>query len=465
MSSGDEERASLPAWSESAHDGDTETASVFDAVPTGHATPERFLVVRKNDEVTLLDLPQTGQWIVGRAEDADVSIDDKRVSFRHARLTIAANVLYVEDLGSHNGTRLNGQILGSARALAGIGDVLEIGCAQIVVAARAKRAERIAPSTDDDPCDVVLADAEMARVYGSARKVAQMTTTVLILGETGSGKDVLAERIHAWSSRAEKPFVRINCAGIPDALLESELFGYERGAFTGADRRRLGYFEAATEGTIFLDEIGELSPSAQVKLLHVLEKRTVTRLGGTTSLPIDVRIVCATHRDLQALVNDGRFRADLYFRISPFVVRIPPLRERKTEIPLLADTFVRQFASEMHLPLPPIAPDAIEMLRARDWPGNVRELRNAVEHAFAMAQGSPIEIAHFSEELRAPLSPKRSPRRLVKIERDAIEEALTAEGGNQTRAAARLGMPRRTLVYKLAQYRREDAHDAEDVDD
>src|SRR5262249_1121783 len=156
--------------------------------------------------------------------------------------------------------------------------------------------------------DVVLADPEMAKLYASVRKVARMPTTVLILGETGSGKDVLAQRLHSWSPRASKPFVRINCAGIPESLLESELFGHERGAFTGAARRKAGYFEAANGGTVFLDEIGELTAGAQVKLLHVLENRTVTRLGGTTPIPIDVRVVCATHRDLSALVADERFR-------------------------------------------------------------------------------------------------------------------------------------------------------------
>jgi transcriptional regulator with PAS, ATPase and Fis domain len=288
-----------------------------------------------------------------------------------------------------------------------------------------------------------------------------MPTTVLILGEAGSGKDVLAQRVHVWSTRALQPFVRINCAGIPESLLESELFGYERGAFTGADRRKVGYFETANGGTIFLDEIGELSEGAQVRLLHVLENRTVTRLGGTTPNPIDVRVVCATHRDLQTLVAEERFRADLYYRISPFVLHVPPLRQRLTEMELLANVFVRQLAAQVGSPQPMIAPDAIALLMRYDWPGNVRELRNAVEHAFVMAEGASIRKEHFAPQFRGTGAANRQAstsgpirQRLMAVELQTINEALAAEGGNQTRAAQRLGIPRRTLVYKLAQYRR-----------
>jgi DNA-binding NtrC family response regulator len=351
--------------------------------------------------------------------------------------------------------------LQKGRARIDTGDVIEVGGCQLVVATRTGRVLATRSTSDESAgvVDIVIADPEMARLYASVRKVARMATTVLILGETGSGKDVLAQRLHLWSPRASAPLVRINCAGIPESLLESELFGYERGAFTGAERRKVGYFEAANGGTVFLDEIGELTQSAQLRLLHVLENRTVTRLGGTAPLPIDVRVICATHRDLQALVATARFRADLFYRISPFVVNVPPLRQRPTEIELLANVFARQFAEQNDAPPPTIAPEAMTMLMGYPWPGNVRELRNAIEHAFVMAEGSAIRREHFAVPIRAfgqkkPPSIKAARDSFLEDERKTIEAALTAEGGNQTRAAGRLGMSRRTLVHKLAGYRR-----------
>jgi transcriptional regulator with PAS, ATPase and Fis domain len=448
-----------------AHEGETDVAPVGE--PESNVTdadrPSTFLIVRSGDRTTFLNLTDPGEWTVGRGSEAQVVVDDRQVSRRHATLRLSGGVLAVEDLGSRNGTLVNGRRLRSATLRIGTGDVVEVGGCQLVVAIRTG-AVRDNGSTSEhhDLVDVVVADPEMARVYASVRKVARMPTTVLILGETGSGKDVLAQRLHMWSARASKPFVRINCAGIPESLLESELFGHERGAFTGAERRKAGYFETANGGTIFLDEVGELTASAQVKLLHVLENRTVTRLGGTTPSPIDVRVVCATHRDLPTLVAEERFRADLYYRINPFVVRIPPLRSRVAEVELLANIFVRQLAEHIGSPAPTIAPDAVETLREYGWPGNVRELRNAVEHAFVMAEGSTLRREHFAAEVRGLVgsarpraNPKELKGRMVETERKTIEEALEAEGGNQSRAAVRLGIPRRTLVYKLTQYRRQ----------
>jgi DNA-binding NtrC family response regulator len=457
----DEDR--LREW---AHDGETETASLPHPSPSTDSDRQCFLVVRHGAAVKLVDLPTQGEYLFGRSEEAQVVIDDARVSFRHAKLAIQPRVLHVEDLGSRNGTYLNGQLLREGAVPLRVGDTLEIGGAQIIVAIRAAHLSSSAEiGSADTSTDVALADPEMVRVYGSGRKIAPMATTVLILGETGTGKDVLARYIHSWSPRADRPFVRVNCAGIPDSLIESELFGHEKGAFTGADRRRAGYFEAAHGGTIFLDEIGDLSLSAQVKLLHVLENRTVTRLGGTEALPIDVRIVSATHRDLPAFVAAGGFRSDLYYRISPFVIRIPPLRDRRIEIPLLANIFIRQFADAMRVPTPAIAPEAYDRLAKRDWPGNVRELKNAVEHAFAMAEGRALTPEHFSEERATSSPPGILDRRRVHVEWASIEEALRAEDGNQTRAAARLGMPRRTLVHRLAQHRREAARRGIDGED
>ena len=453
-----------------ADDSETEAASVAGgAEPEGGGAGRMFLIVRQGDKLSFLDLDDPGEWILGRAAGAAVVVDDRQVSRHHAAIRLRSRVLSIADLGSRNGTVVNGHAVRGETVRVATGDSIAVGGCQVVVAHRSGGAGRAsaAASEGDALDDVVVVDRQMERLYASARKVAPMPTTVLILGETGTGKDVLARRIHAWSARAAKPLLRINCAGIHESLLESELFGHERGAFTGADRRKTGYFEAADGGTIFLDEIGELSPGAQVKLLHVLENQTVTRVGGTTPTRIDVRVLCATHRDLPALVASGAFREDLYYRISPFKIQLPPLRERANEIELLAGVFARQLAERAGAPAPTVAPDAVALLQGYAWPGNVRELRNAVEHAYVMAEGSTLRAEHFAPELHgragvtiapAPLSVRD---KMAEVERRAIEEALAAEGGNQTRAAARLGLPRRTLVHKLTQYRRSD-HDKGD---
>ena len=413
-------------------DGETDAADASVALPGGGEAPEMFLVARQGDRLSVVDLVDPGEWIVGRAADVAIPVDDRQVSRSHARVRLVNDTLTVEDLGSRNGTRINGHTLARTTQRMAVGDVIEVGPCQILVGARNGRASEARSVMGDGATstEVVVADPEMAKLYADLRKVARMPTTVLILGETGSGKDVLAQRLHASSPRATRPFVRINCAGMPESLLESELFGHERGAFTGADRRRVGYFEAAA--------------------------------GGTTPIPIDARVVCATHRDLKAMVGDGGFRADLYYRMSPFVLRVPPLRERAAEVPLFCTTFLRRLADQVGSSAPAIAPDAMAMLVAYSWPGNVRELRNSIEHAFVMAEGATLRREHFLPEMQGQVSPasRAAPpvalrERRADAERQAIEEALAAEGGNQTRAAVRLGMPRRTLVHKLTQYRRQ----------
>jgi DNA-binding NtrC family response regulator len=303
---------------------------------------------------------------------------------------------------------------------------------------------------------MVVADAGMVRVLEMVRKVAPTPTTVLILGETGVGKEVVAEQLHMQSPRAKGPFVRLNCGSLPGTLLESELFGYERGAFTGADRRKIGYLEAADGGTLFLDEIGELALPMQAKLLRVLEDRRFMRVGGRDEISVDVRILAATNRDLEAEAKAGRFREDLYFRLSAFVVSIPPLRERPTEVTLLAELFVRQFSERMNKQPPLIAPDALAALRRYRWPGNVRELRNAIERALVLADGDRLGADSLPETVRraegGPAPGGAMREQLAGMELKAIEEALAAEGGNQTRAAKRLGISRRALIYKLEKY-------------
>ena len=303
------------------------------------------------------------------------------------------------------------------------------------------------------PPGVVIADAAMVRVFELVRKVAPTPTTVLILGETGVGKEVIAEQIHRQSPRASAPFVRLNCGSLPETLLESELFGHERGAFTGADRRKIGYIEAASGGTLFLDEIGELALPMQTRLLRVLENHKFTRVGGREELAADLRIVAATNRNLEAEAKSGKFREDLFFRLSAFVVQVPPLRERTAEVELLAQLFARQFAKRMNVPPPTIAPAALARLKQHAWPGNVRELRNAMERAVVLAENGVLAAAHLPDSVReshAPVGPMRE--QLAEMERKAIEEALDAESGNQTRAAKRLGISRRALQYKLGKY-------------
>ena len=319
------------------------------------------------------------------------------------------------------------------------------------------------PPVTDARDGVVVADPAMVQVFNLARKLAAVQTTVLILGETGVGKEVIAEQIHRWSTRAQGPFVRLNCASLPETLLESELFGHERGAFTGADRRKIGYLEGAQGGTLFLDEIGELPLAVQVKLLNVLENREVRRLGGTQEHPIDVRVLSATHRDLQSEVAAGRFREDLYYRLSAFSLSVPPLRERHADIALLAEMFARESARRAGRPGAVFEPSTMAVLIRHPWPGNVRELKNAMEHAVVLADGGRIGAEHLPESVRrreAPPAPAgvAAPSagtvkdKLADLERRSIEEALAAENGNQTRAARRLGMSRRALIYKIEKY-------------
>ncbi len=311
--------------------------------------------------------------------------------------------------------------------------------------------------------DLVVADPQMERVYALVRKVADHPITVLITGETGVGKEVVAEALHRASKRRQRAFVRLNCASLPETLLESELFGHERGAFTGADRKKTGYFEAADGGTIFLDEIGEISSGLQTKLLRVLEEHSFTRVGGIKEISVDVRVVCATNRDLEAAVQRGDFREDLFFRISAFTIVVPPLRDRLVEVPLLAARFAAQAASDLGVATPTFTPAAEAALSRHAWPGNVRELRNAIERAVVLQSGGLIELEHLPDRVResgsggvftpAALAGSVDIRdHIAEVERATIVAALEECGGNQTRAAQKLGISRRALIYKLEKY-------------
>lgn len=588
----------------------------------------QLVVMTATGGVLEFDLATNGELVVGRSQAADVHIDSRSVSREHAVVTIAASGITVRDLGSTNGTFLNGNRLeGEKSGEVVAGDVIQFGeimaqvralrssmvvsasfvppqqledrleeeaerclrfdCSLVLVAVdiddadanlrtRACQVVRsglrgldlaserapgridalirectreqgieigrsilaaldqinvtaqvgVATYPDDVPSvsslaiaarmsmrdaqndigiakegarliklgdrEAVIADPDMVRLFGLVERVAAGSIAVLIHGETGSGKEIVAEAIHQMSPRARRPFIKINVAAVPDNLLESELFGYERGAFSGAASAKPGLYEKADGGTILLDEIGEMPPSLQAKLLRVIEDGRVRRLGATVDRHVDVRVVASTHRDLKAAAADGRFRKDLYFRLSAVVLTVPPLRQRKREITLLAERFAAQAASQIGHEPPGIASDAMAALVHYTWPGNVRELANAVSAAVMMSAGATVERRHLSSEIAdAPglvadeqgieaarstqnptppsqgdamtgqvMLPEAKPTppppefrpledEVRELERKRITQALEVFGGNQTRAAAALGIPRRTFINKL----------------
>ena len=323
-----------------------------------------------------------------------------------------------------------------------------------------------APPAADDGVDALVLDPAMKRLYEMLGRIAATPMTVLVYGETGVGKELVAETVHRKSARREHPLIKLNCASLPENLLESELFGHERGAFTGAERRKVGFFEAASGGTLFLDEIGEMPTALQAKLLRVLERKVVTRVGGTAEIPVDVRVIAATNRDLESEVREGRFREDLFFRIAGFTVVVPPLRDRPSEIVPLAERFAARFAKELGRPVPVLADDARAALASHDWPGNVRELKNAIDRALVLATGGVITAIDLPEKVvdarrrvagggavaSASASAPSVRDQLADVERAAIVAALDACGGNQTHAAKQLGLSRRALIYKMERH-------------
>ena len=317
----------------------------------------------------------------------------------------------------------------------------------------------------------------MRAIYKEIGRVAARPVNVLICGETGTGKELIARAIYQHSDRAQAPFVAINCAAIPETLLESELFGHERGAFTGAEVRRIGRFEQADHGTIFLDEIGDMSPSTQVKLLRVLQEKCLQRLGGKENLAVDVRVIAATHRDLQAAMREKQFREDLYYRLSIVVLKLPPLRERKEDIPELVRYFLQKYAAEYGLEPPSILPEAVQFLQGQTWPGNVRELENALRKALLLARDFTIEAEHVRAALHPPAGGDQAPQQrlshfigeqlaaadrgeltdvharvLGAVERELFGQAIELARGNQAKAARWLGISRLTMREKLIQF-------------
>ena len=311
----------------------------------------------------------------------------------------------------------------------------------------------------------------MEEVIDRLRVVAPTKSTVLIVGESGTGKELVANALHQRSDRQDGPFIAVNCGAIPGEILESELFGHEKGAFTGAHQRRIGLIESASGGSLFLDEISELSPDLQVKLLRVLEERMVTRVGGTMQLPVDFRLIAATNRDLEGWVREGRFRQDLYYRLKVVTLNIPPLRQRLDDIPLFVQHFLNFFNDEIGRQVEGVHPSVMAALKRHSWPGNVRELRNLIESLVLFAKTGEITLEDLPMEYRVPTAAPPSmdgegwqPRSMADIEKEAILQTLDYTDGHRARASALLGIGLRTLQRKLKEYGEIKARDGDDPD-
>ena len=423
--------------------------------------PGLEIVAFIHERILVQGLPSEGRVTIGRDEGSDVRLDHPSVSRAHAVLHVGPT-LHVEDLGSENGTLVRGapaseegdthRFRSIPRRVTAIapGEGIVFGA----VAAVIRRARGPAPEaagravreSEGANEEVVAVDPGMRDLHEQAGRAAASPISVLFLGETGVGKEVLARLVHRRSPRAAGPFVGVNCAAISPSLLESELFGHEKGAFTGATEARPGLFEAAHRGTLFLDEVGELPAAAQVKLLRVLEERSVLRVGARVPRPVDFRLVSATNRDLEAEVAGGVFRQDLFFRLSGFTLTVPPLRARTGEIAALVRSFLRQAGPRYgRARIPEVSTPALAALERHGWPGNLRELRNVVERALVLCDGPTLLPEHLPPKIAGTPGPPAA----GEAQRRRILDALELCAGNQSRAAKVLGISRRTLVTRL----------------
>jgi DNA-binding NtrC family response regulator len=574
----------------------------------------RYLLVLDGDSSWLSSLPGSGSLLIGRSSNADIEVKDPSVSRQHARVSVEAGEVFLTDLGSHNGARINGRRMSGSQLLQS-GDVVTLGDVTLVLhcgeralparsvldaaALRGRLAEEldrvrsyerpvsvfalelggsnaqvaglvraasdalrpmdllgqvdtclmaVLPEIEGEEAEaiaqqmlellspqapqaraglatapqdglnaealmaaaraaalkaspgslqisgpnlhwlslgersVMVADPKMVTLFEKLRRLAAGFLNVLIHGETGAGKENAAWAVHFWSSRAAKPFVAINCAALPESLAESELFGYERGAFSGADKAHAGFLERSSGGTLFLDEVGELPLTIQAKLLRAMEQKRLTRLGDSREREVDLRIVSATNRVLEDEVKAGRFREDLYFRLRGAQVVLPPLRDRPQELPLLASVFLKESCARYGRSAPHLSASVMEVLSTHAWRGNVRELKAAMDYVATMCIGPIVEPSHLPDTLyrifssapeptavqgsaapgaSSPVSSAEPPRRTFRplteevheLERQRILEALEATGGVQTRAAQLIGMPLRTFAFKLKRYK------------
>ncbi len=418
---------------------------------------------------------------IGRAPGNTIVLDEPHVSRHHTIVRAHEDGSYLlSDLGSSNGTYLNGRRVLLPERLRHR-DVIKIGAVTLTfVHAASERAQAQAQGGDDytmtgeEPpheLTVVGTGPAMEAVFRLMTKAAGSTIAVLIQGETGTGKELVARAIHAVSPRGRGPFLAVNCAAMPETLLESQLFGHRRGSFTGADRDRVGLFEAATGGTVLLDEIGEMPLAMQAKLLRVLQEGEITPIGDTRPRAVDVRVVSATNRDLSAEVADRRFREDLFYRLASFPIALPPLRERREDIPVLVERFAAQAAHAHRKRIDGISAEALDCLRRFDWPGNVRELQNEVQRAVVLAEhGEALGVQHLSLRLSGipdaveaaaagDADPDAGPAGGVQLrearaafEARHIADVLRQQGGNVSRAAGVLGLSRMQLHRKIKEY-------------
>jgi two-component system, NtrC family, response regulator AtoC len=412
----------------------------------------RYLLVTSLGGMQLHDLRAEGEAVIGRGPECQIVLDDASISRQHARLQIG-ETCFLTDLGSRNGTLLRGERLhGGDRRQVCCGDSFSVGPVSMLLLPpnASPAAEQLTGSR------LRIDDVEANGPASLLSSVAQASLNLLIYGETGVGKELLARAIHHRSKRTG-PFIAVNCAALTESLLESELFGHERGAFTGAMTSKPGLFLAATGGTLLLDEIGEMSPAIQAKVLRAVETQTILPVGGVQPVPIDVRFLAATHCNLLVQVEQDSFRRDLYYRLAGFTFEIPPLRERRHQIPKIATQILTAVATRTGSLLPTITPRAWTMLEAHNWPGNVRELRNVVERAMLLAAGRAIDVGHLLfDPDRGPMTGAADDVRPhaanVDDERTRIQNALNACAGSQTRAARMLAMSRATLVQKIRLY-------------
>ena len=410
----------------------------------------RFVVVKGRDAGREMVL-QKAQAAVGTLAGNDLVLTDPTVSRRHAVVAERADGYLLRDLDSTNGTFLD-----NVRVREGYispGSVIRLGETEISFTSLEERVENLKSSSDRFG-GLIGGAASMQEVFGVLERVAPTDMTVLIQGETGAGKEVAARAIHQFSRRAEGPFVVFDCGAVAPNLIESELFGHEKGAFTDAVKSRQGAFELANGGTLFLDEIGELAPALQPKLLRALDQREVKRVGADRPVTVDVRVLAATNRDLEKEVKAGRFREDLYYRLSAVSVFMPPLRDRREDVEKIAEQLLAGISAEVGKKVSGLSPEASEALRAYPWPGNVRELKNVLARAAALSSGSRLEARDLflSQGRKSATLQGLSGKTLEEIEKAAIHATLKSVNGNKTEAAKMLGIAYSTLYEKMKKY-------------
>ena len=430
----------------------------------------RLLVTAGPDRGLEVEIKAT-KLTIGTSRSNDLVLSDVTVSRRHALLAVEGDRYVLRDLDSTNGTLVDGTPVKEAYLAPGARIVF--GDTEVLFQPRKKWA-RIDVGDADHFGALYGTTPPMKSVFSLLAKLSPTKLTCIIVGETGTGKELAARAIHDHSPRAGKPFIVVDCGAISENLIESELFGHERGAFTGADRQRLGAFEAANEGTVFLDEIGELPIELQPKLLRVLERREVKRLGATKLIEMDVRVIAATHRDLSAMVKEGKFREDLYYRLAEVVVELPPLRDRLGDVPVVAQRILASFGDDG--PVPELSEDAVSALKRRKWSGNVRELRNVLKRAVVLSAGPRLTAADVSLGSRGPLRDATSlgasatapgagrevaddlpikearDRWVAPMEREYLVRIVKRSGGDLDRAAEEAGIHRKSLERLLRQH-------------